>query len=115
MVYVKTDKGVWRLSWNDDLEWWELEETEEFPEPEKVPYDPTLGDEHFRYPVTDLAKQYDVVGQQIASFTLQEDPNDKADLAILKLATGKELRWAYKLKTEESSLEVLDPGAEIPA
>lgn len=112
VVFVKTEKGICRLSWNDDPDWWELKETKEFPELEQVPYDPALGDEHFRYPVTDLAAQYDIAGQEVVSFTIRQDPHYKVNLAILKLASGKELRWSYVLKTEETTLEVLHPNAE---
>ncbi|TQV76105.1 hypothetical protein [Denitrobaculum tricleocarpae] len=111
VVFVKTGKGICRLSWNDDPEWWELEETGEFPEPGQVPFDPALGDEHFRYPVTDLAARHELTGEKILSFTVQEDPEDKADLAILRLASGRELRWSYRLKTEETTLEILKVSA----
>lgn len=94
------------MSWNDDPEWWELKSTEEFPAPEQVPYDPALGDEHFRYPVTDLAARYDLLGQEIRSFEVQEDPGNTADLAILELASGTVLQWSYTFKTEQSALEV---------
>lgn len=114
IVFVKTGKGICRLSWNDDPEWWELEPTEEFPVPEQVPYDPALGDEHFRYPVIDLAARYDLLGQQIRSFKVTEDPNNTADLAILELASGTALQWSYRFKTEQSVLEVLSADAQRP-
>lgn len=94
-IYLKTNKGAFWISWDDEHYVWGAIERDE------LPICPDLGN-GFHYNLRNLAKEFELYGLKIASSQTIEI--DQISQYELKLENRINLIWDYSFELEKDSL-----------